>query len=138
MLRFLRSFAGFDLFPAGQHFSAVVGLGIRKNVRVATLEFVTDGGTNIIEIKAPFFLGYLCVKHDLKQQIAQLTAQIVKILTGNRVKHFVGFFKGVRGERGESLFVIPRTAGFRVAQALHDAKQAVNLGHWNILKTQAR
>ena len=130
MLRFLRPFACFDLLPTGQHFAAVVGLGIGKNVRMAAHQFFTDGGTNIIEIKAPFFLGYLRIKHHLEQQVSQLAAQIVKIFTGNRVEHFVGFFKGVGGKRGEGLFVIPRTAGFRVAQTLHDAKQAVNLVHW--------
>ncbi|MNF19457.1 hypothetical protein D3C76_1884800 [compost metagenome] len=48
-------------------------------MRVATFEFVADGGTDIIKIKAPLFLRHLRIKHHLEKEITQFTAQIVKI-----------------------------------------------------------
>lgn len=68
-------------------------------------------------------------KHHLEQQIAQFTAKIVKIFTGDGVQHLVGFFKGVRRNGGKCLLFIPRAAVFRIAQALHDGEQTVDLIH---------
>ncbi len=133
MLRFFSAFRAFDLLPAGQHFGAVFSAGIAKDVRVAAFQLIADGGTDIVEIKAPFFLGHLRVKHHLEQQVTQFAAQIVKIFPGDSVQHFVGLFQGVGGDSGESLLFVPRTAGFRVAQALHNAEQAVNLIHNSVL-----
>ena len=100
---------------------------------MTTLKFVTDGRANIVKIETRFFLSHLRVKHHLEQQIAQLTAQIVKIFTRNSVQHFVGFFEGVGRDSGESLLFVPRAAVFRVTQAFHYAEQAVDLGHEEFL-----
>ncbi len=47
-------------------------------MRVATLQLVADGGADIVKVKASLFLRHLRIEHH-EQQIAQLTAQIVKI-----------------------------------------------------------
>ena len=71
----------------------------------------------------------MAASHILGVQVAQLTAQVVEILSRNRVQHFVGLFQRVRRNGGESLLFIPRAAVFRIAQTFHDAKQAVDLSH---------
>lgn len=96
-------------------------------MRMAALQLVADGSADIIKIEAAFFLRHLRVKHHLEQQVAQFAAQIVKILTRNRIQYFIGFFQRIRRDAGEGLLFIPRTAVFRVAQALHEGEKTVNL-----------
>ncbi|MNS52629.1 hypothetical protein D3C71_1295580 [compost metagenome] len=129
MLGLFSTFSTFNLLPANQHFFAVSRSGVAKNMRMATLQFVANGSANIIEIKAPLFLRHLRIKDHLEQQIAQFTAQIVKIFARDGVQYFVGLFEGVRCDGGEGLLFVPRTAVFRVTQTFHDAKQAVELSH---------
>lgn len=96
---------------------------------MTALQFVADGSADIIKIEAAFFLRHLRVKHHLKQQVAQFAAQIVKILTRNRIQYFISFFKRIGRNAGKGLLFIPRAAAFRVSQALHDIQQTVNLIH---------
>ena len=98
-------------------------------MRVATLQLVADGGANVVEIKAPFFLSHLGVEHHLEQQVAKFTAQVVKIFASDGIEYFVGFFQRVGGDGAERLLFIPRAAVFRVTQALHNTEQSVDLSH---------
>lgn len=127
MLRFLCAFFRFDLFPASQDFFAIICGKLAKNMGMAALQFVADGSADIVKIEAAFFLRHLRVKHHLKQQVAQFAAQIVKILTRNRIQYFISFFKRIGRNTGKGLFFIPWATGLRVAQALHDGEQASDL-----------
>ena len=134
MLGFFRSLRAFDLLPAGQDFRAIARRCLAEDMRVATLQLVADGGADIVKVKASLFLRHLRIEHHLEQQIAQFTAQIVKIFPLDSIEDLVGLLKGVRGDSGKGLLFIPWAAVFRVAQAAHDAEQAVNLSHVTILE----
>jgi hypothetical protein len=43
----------------------------------------------------------ICAAISDKLEIAQLTAQVVKILSRNSVQHFIGFFEGIGGDGGK-------------------------------------
>ncbi len=76
------------------------------------------------------FLGHACVEHDLEQQIAEFAAQVSHIIASDGVSYLVGFFDGVRRDRPEILRDIPFAAALRIAEAGHDAKEAVEfVGH---------
>ena len=105
-------------------------------MRVAAFKLIAYRSANIIKVEAPFFLSHLGVKRHLEQQIPQLSTQVVEVFSRNRVQHFISFFEGIRSNSGECLLFVPRTAVLRVAQALHNTEQSVDLIHWNILKFQ--
>ena len=134
VLGFFRPLRAFDLLPARQDFAAVSCGSISENMGMATLQLIADGSADIVKVKAFLFLRHLRIEHHLEQQIAQLTAQVVKIFPLDSIEDLVGLLKGVRGDSGKGLLLIPRAAVFRVAQALHNAEQAVDLGHVRILE----
>lgn len=101
MLGFFRSLRAFDLLPAGQDFRAIARRCLAEDMRVATLQLVADGGADIVKVKASLFLRHLRIEHHLEQQIAQLTAQIVKIFPLDSIEDLVGLLKGVRGDGGK-------------------------------------
>lgn len=65
-------------------------------MRMPAFKLIADGGADIIEIKTAFFLRHLGIKHNLKQQVAKLSAQVVEVFTRNRIQYFIGFFESVR------------------------------------------
>ena len=80
--------------------------------------------SDIIKTKESRFLGHLGVKDGLEQEITKLTFELVPCLTLNRVGDLIGLLDGIGGDGGESLFDIPRTACFGVAQGAHDRAEA--------------
>lgn len=113
MQRFLGALTGLQLLPARRHGFAVSALGVAEDVRVTALQLVADGGAHLIEIEQPLFLPHLSVEHHLKQQVAQLVAQIGVVLPLDGVQHFVSFFQRIRRNGGEGLLAVPRAADLR-------------------------
>ena len=64
--------------------------------------------------------GHLRMKYDLKQEISELVSEIVDIVPGNSVSHFIGLFDGVRRDRGKTLFEVPWATTVRIAKLPHD------------------
>ncbi|RMS17444.1 hypothetical protein ALP75_204488 [Pseudomonas syringae pv. actinidiae] len=73
-----------------------------------------------IELEAPFFLGQLRVEDHLKQQVTQLTLQMIKIALLDGIRHFIGFFQRMRHDTGVRLLQIPRAPELRIAQPGHE------------------
>ncbi len=68
------------------------------------------------------------MKHDLKQQIAQLILQGGPIAILDRAGNLICFLDRVRRDGREALLAVPGAPGPRIAQPPHDLKQVVNLG----------
>ena len=90
---------------------------------VAALHLVGDVAGDIVEIEPAFFPAHLGVKHDLKQQIAELLAQSRPILALDRIRHLIGFFDGVGRDGAKTLLLVPRATRLGIAQPGHDLEQ---------------
>lgn len=137
MLGFLSTLFSFDFFPAlfdllfvqARRFQRRVEIASREHVRVAANQFAGDAINHTVEFETPFFPGQLAVIHHLKQQIAQLALQMIKVTALDGISYFIGFFKGMRDDTGVSLFDIPRTAKLRIAQPGHEVEQVLEVMH---------
>jgi hypothetical protein len=78
---------------------------------------------HVSELECASFLRDARVIDHLQKEIAEFILQIRKITAKNGIRHLVGFLDGVRRDRLECLFKIPRAAGARRAQRCHDLKK---------------
>jgi hypothetical protein len=78
---------------------------------------------DVAEVEGVLLLGHAGVEHHLKQQIAQLLAQIGEVAAGDRVGHFVGLFQRIGSNGRKILLEIPRAAAARRSQRRHDVEQ---------------
>ena len=125
-------FFGLDGFPIAQHLSRVAGGGIAENVRVTAHHLGVNFIDHVVNVEFAALLGDACKERDLKKQIAQFLAQIVRPSEARFfqcIKCFVSFFEEHRRERGVGLFAIPGTSTGR-AQAVHQGDQiSKGFGH---------
>ena len=101
---------------------------VAEHMRMAADHFLRDRLDDAAEVKGALFLGDARVKGDLQQKIAQLLAQIDKIVARDRVGDLIGLLDRIGRDRCEGLRKIPATAGFRRAQGRHDVDQTLNVG----------
>lgn len=124
--------------PAREHLLAVPGLFVAEDVRMTAHELLADGSDHVVD--AELLARELCLKHDLKHQVAKLFAQVRHVLAVDGVNHLVGLFDYVRPEGLEGLFAIPRTA-LGSQELLHDGDELGQrlsaLGHGVILTKPA-
>src|ERR1700691_2343398 len=92
-------------------------------MRLPLGEFGVNAFGNVCKPKPAALLGQPRMKHDLKQQIAELRTQLLRLAALDGVGHLVGFLNGEWRNAGESLRLIPRTAALRIAQSRHQRKQ---------------
>ena len=90
--------------------------------------FFRDAGGDIGKVEMPCFLGNSGLKHHLQQQITQFIADILQIAALDGIGCLIGFLDCVGGNRLKSLFDIPRTSRFRVAQLDHDVNDPAQRG----------
>ncbi len=103
--------------------------GVTEDMGMTADQLVANGCGDGIEVEPAALLGEPCLKHNLKQQIAQLIAQVSGIATLDGIRHLVRFFDGVRGNGGKRLLAVPRAAAHGIAQSLHDLQKASHRGH---------
>ena len=84
-----------------------------EHMRMAADHLLRDRLDDAAEVEGARFLGDARVKDDLQQKIAQLLAQIDKIVALDRVGDLVGLLDRIGRDRGEGLRKIPAAAGFR-------------------------
>jgi chemotaxis response regulator CheB len=68
-------------------------------------------------------LGHARVKHHLKQQIAELLAQMLAVAVFDGVGDLVRFLDGVGRDGAEGLLAVPRAAALGIAQPRHEREQ---------------
>ncbi|RMO84044.1 hypothetical protein ALQ33_05543 [Pseudomonas syringae pv. philadelphi] len=95
----------------------------REHMRMATQQLAGNPVHHAVKLEAPFLFGQLGVKNHLKQQVAQLTLQMIKIALLNGIRHFIGFFQRMRHDAGVRLLQIPRATELRITQPGHEVKQ---------------
>jgi len=121
-----RAFGRLQRFPA-----FVAGFAGRwlaaEDVRMARLKLVRHGFGHIVEGEQPAFFGNARLEHHLEQQVAKLVPDVADIAARHGVGNFVGFLDGVRHDRFEPLRTIPFASTDRIAEAGHDAEEAVEL-----------
>ena len=129
-LRLGRLFLGLDALPQHLHFIGRGATRVAEHMRVPANELFRDGRDHVAEIERALLLRHAGMERDLKQQVAQLFAQVGKIAASDRVGHFIGFLDRVGGNGREILLEVPGAAGARRAQRRHDLDQPCDVAGW--------
>ena len=96
-------------------------------MRMAADHLAADGLDHVIETEGAFLFGQLRVIDRLQQKIAQFLAKLGTGAARDGIGHLIGFLDRVGSDRIEILLEVPRTAGLRRAQRLHDSAESVEL-----------
>ena len=134
---FLGTLLGLDLFPAlldgrlveTRQLRRTIQVTIREHVGMATDQLAGDGIDHRGELEAPFLTGQLAVVDDLKQQVAQLTGQMIEVAALDSIRDLVSLFQRMRHDARVVLLQIPGAAMLRIAQAGHQVQEVVELVH---------
>ena len=105
-------------------------VAIGKDVGMASHQLAGDAIDHLGKVEMAILAPQLAVVDDLKQQIAQLVAQLRKIPPGDGVGDLVGLFQGVGHDAGVVLAQVPGAAVLGIAQPGHEVQQVVELVHW--------
>src|SRR3569833_290698 len=108
--------------PAALRFDALAGR-IAEDMWMPAHELIVNRSRNASEIEPALFLGHPRVKYNLKQQVAQLVAQLLRIIPIDRVRDFVRFFDGEGCDGRKCLLAVPGAAG---SQPHHQFQQRVH------------
>ena len=121
-------FPALNLFPRIQHLvrRALWRAAVRKNMRMPKDQLFADAGAHVVECKCALLGFHLRMQRYLKQHIAQLLAQKVRVSKIDGVNCLVGFFNKIFADAGVRLHLIPRAAAFRISQEGDDAAQIVH------------
>ena len=95
---------------------------------MAANHLLGDAARDRVEVEAAVLARHLRVEDDLEQQVAELVAERRPVPLTDRLGHLVGFLDGVRRNRLEALFEVPRAAAGRVAQLRHHVEQLIDAG----------
>ena len=93
---------------------ALAGLGIAEDMRVPPDHLRRDRLDHVRKGEGADLVSHLSVIDDLQEEVAKLLAQIVHILTRDRVRDLVGFLDRVWRDGLEGLLDIPRAAALPV------------------------
>lgn len=96
----------------------------REDVRMAPNQFVGNRVDHIADPEAAGFGGQLRMEHTLKEDVAQLSAEVVQVAGIDGVDRFVGLLEQVPAQRGVCLLPVPRTP-VRPTQRSHDGHQPI-------------
>jgi len=97
-------------------------------VRVPADDFVADLPHDVFDVEVAALLRDTALKHDLKQEVAQLFAVRAGSAQPHRVEYLIGLLQEERGERLVGLLAIPRTA-VGPAQTIHDLLETIHFRH---------
>ena len=112
--------------PRGR--AADIGFFASEDVGMAANHLLGDAARDRVEVEAAVFARHLRVEDDLEQQVAELVAERRPVVLTDRLGHLVGFLDGVRRNRLEALFEVPRAAARRIAQPGHHVEQLIDAG----------
>ena len=98
-------------------------------MRMAALQLVADSVRHVVEIEYASFTGHVRVKHDLKEKITELVAQITHVAPGNGVRHFVSLLDGVRSDAAEILLAVPGATVVGIPERDHDVQESIDGSH---------
>ncbi|RMQ54470.1 hypothetical protein ALQ01_05585 [Pseudomonas savastanoi pv. glycinea] len=135
--RLFGTLLGLDLVPTlvdllvgqARRFCRRVQLAGRKHVRMATQQLAGNTVDDVVEFKPAFLFGQLRIEDHLKQQVTQLTLQMVEVALLDGIGHFVGFFQRMRHDAGVGLLQVPRATRLRITQPGHEVQQVLNCIH---------
>ena len=88
-------------------------------------DYLRERATDMRDVTFRVLSNLLGVEHDLEQQVAQFATQVSHVIARYGVGDFVGFLDRVGRDGGEILRAIPFASRNGVAEAGHDAEQAV-------------
>jgi hypothetical protein len=134
----LGPFLGLDPLPALLDLGLVepgqidrgIEIAAGKYMGVAPNQLAGDAIDHSGEFETPLLLGQLAVIHHLKQQVAQLAAQLLEIALLDGVGDLVGFFQGEWNDARVILLEVPGAAELRVAQPGHEVQKVLQFVHW--------
>src|SRR3954463_3347553 len=115
MRRGSRTLACLQLLPVAALCLDTYPGGITKHVGMTSHQLIVNRSRDAREIEQALFLGHSRVKYNLKQQIAQLVAQLPRIIAIDCVRNFVGFFDRVGSDSREGLLTIPGATAAGIA-----------------------
>lgn len=118
-------FRAFDAFPVGPDLVHILELEVAKDMRMPANQFLHQDPADLVKVERATLAAKLCVKHHLKQQIAQFLNQFDLIAGLHGVHQFVSLFDGMPQERLVVLLPIPRTP-IRGPQGGHDFEHLIN------------
>ena len=95
---------------------------------MAANHLLGDAARDRVEVEAAVLARHLRVEDDLEQQVAEFVAERRPVVLTDRLGHLVGFLDGVRRNRLEALFEVPRAAAGRIAQPRHHVEQLIDAG----------
>ena len=81
-----------------------------------------------VEVETAVLARHLRVEDDLEEQVAEFVAERRPVVLTDCLGHLVGFLNGVRRNRLEALFEVPRATAGRIAQPRHHVEQLIDAG----------
>ena len=123
------AFGGLDPFPIHRLLPGALVAGlIAEHMRVPRHHLVGNRGDHRGKAEMPGLGPDLGVIDGLQQQIAQFALQVAPVLPFNGIRHFMGFFDRIAGNRGKVLHQIPGAAAVGIPQPRHDFQQPPDPG----------
>ena len=112
----------FEGLPFAQDLLRGLQRCVAEDVRVAAHQFVVQRLKDVLDGEAARLCRELRVKQDLQEDIAELLAQRVDVVSVNGLQHFVGLLEETVPKGTMVLLAVPRTA-LRAAQSRHEGHQ---------------
>ena len=116
-----------DLVPNLEHLVGVVGIRIAKHVRVTTDELGVDIARHIGQRKLTGVRCNLRMQYDLHEHVAELLAQVCRVVGLDAVERLVGFLDHVLANAAVRLLTVP-WAAVGLTQAPDGLHQMLQLG----------
>ena len=106
--------------------AADIGFFAGEDVGMAANHLLGDAARDRVEVETAVLARHLRVEDDLEEQVAEFVAERRPVVLTDRLGHLVGFLNGVRRNRLEALFEVPRATAGRIAQPRHHVEQLID------------
>src|SRR5262249_13274996 len=110
------------------HLGGAADGDVAEHVRVAAAHLVDHRTTDVVDVEASGLARHLGMEDDLQEQIAELAAQLLRVVAIDRLGDLVGLLDDVLADRLVRLLAIPGAAA-RGTQPRHDLHQLVETLH---------
>ena len=125
-----------DLFPILEHLVGCLGLGEvfrsfcfrrlrRIDVWMAEDELVGLLVAYVGNVELSLLLADKGVEHDVHDDVAQLFADVLRIVLDERIAEFKGFFNGVRAQALVGLLAVPRAFHPQLVQHIEQSPESL-------------
>ena len=101
-----------------------IGLDVAEDVRMAVDELGGKTIENVVDGKRRLLLGHFRIEQNLQEEVAEFARKFGPVAIVDRLENFVGFFKRIRLDRVEGLFLVPGATAWG-AEALHDGDRSL-------------